>query len=334
MGASVRMVRSKIAYSTMFLRTVYTVFVIGSVLAPAGGASARDVSDLFPRSASLIPIAPPNKFLSILRGIRASVRSLPPTAYVDTEVEATQLLVQLFANSPPIACTHSGVSIASTSGWYPYPNAPLFLKDWLISYTETCVRSGQTYVRNLTTTALTSGFIGCTNIDDEIRSRLPDGKFYTPYDPVDCVSRLRIDHPPCCDNREKFAYSPMITGNPVNFGLGRKVLIETDYTAPADSRLTLQRYYEVHVSTPYLPSKTGRDWSHSFNRALFDAGNAATGVYSIGISEPNGHWTWFTPSGSGYVSMYHPADTPGKGGPWRGSLRVAPTPDQRRCRDL
>jgi YD repeat-containing protein len=101
----------------------------------------------------------------------------------------------------------------------------------------------------------------------------------------------------------------MTAGNPINFGLGRKVQIETDYAAPGDSRLSFQRYYEVHVSATYVSSRIGRDWNHSFNRALFDGGNPASGVYSVGISEPNGHWTWFTQSGSAFVSMYSPADT-------------------------
>ena len=177
-----------------------------------------------------------------------------------------------------------------------------------MTYTDTCVRGGHTYIRNNLQPRSSVGYINLQNWATEFIF-LPDGKFYTPYDPDVCVHPSTVDHPPCCESQKGYSQGPLTAGNPINFGLGRKVQIESDYAAASDPRLSFERYYEVHVAGPYLPSRVGRDWNHSFNRALFDAGNPAAGVYSIGISEPNGHWIWFTRSGSRYVSMFSPADT-------------------------
>jgi len=112
-----------------------------------------------------------------------------------------------------------------------------------------------------------------------------------------------VNRPPCCE--DGYNTGPLTAGKPINFGTGEKVQIKTDHTNPGDTRLSFQRYLRIGL-WPYLRSKIGANWSHSFNRELFYVG--ATAVHPIGISDPSGFWTWFKPSGATFVSMYHPAD--------------------------
>jgi YD repeat-containing protein len=274
------------------------------------------MTSLFPRSGSFVLVPPPSNSLSMLHAFRATTQELVPLpAYVDSEAEAKELLKAMRAIPTPWrsggTCNYSGISTSDASAWRFYIGTPTFSKDLHLNYSYDCSDpTGYTDSGSRYDPATLSSLMGCANIDDEMRSLA--GGFTTsstPYDPMACVGRLFIDRPPCCNSSPGYGSGPMYGGKPINFGTGREIMVETDYSAPADTRLTFQRYYEVHYSTPYLPSAIGRDWNHSFNRALFDGGNPSSGVYSVGISEPNGHWTWFTQSGTFYASRYDPADT-------------------------
>jgi YD repeat-containing protein len=267
----------------------------------------------FPRATSYITVLPPNKFLHVFHAFHAYTGDLNPGPpyYFDNESETKSLLIAWRAVPTPYgfgSCTRTGITISEDTGWTL--QIATFKKTMRMDFNLYCVDRGSVGFDGPSSQAVTMASpVGCADIGDEIRSLLPGGVFGTPYDPMVCVHRSTIDRPPCCDSQPNYSQAPTTLGNPINFGLGRKVMIETDYVAPADSRLSIQRYYELHNSTPYPSSPIGRDWNHSFNRALFDGGNPASGVYSIGISEPNGHWTWFTQSGNHFVSMYHPTDT-------------------------
>ncbi len=267
------------------------------------------MSSFFPRPTSFVPVPPPNQQLLTLRGFIAYTSTWTPGTHVDSEGEARSRLLAWAALPWPYgfggSCLRSGISLADVSSWSYHNGA--FSKQLSLNSTVTCTDSHGSTQGPASEGATLGVPLGCVVISDEIRS-LAGGTFNTPYDPIACVHRLSIDRPPCCDSQPGYSAGPTAAGKPINFGLGREVMIETDYAAPPDSGLSLQRYYELHVATPYRPSPIGRDWNHSFNRALFDGGNPATGVYSIGISEPNGHWTWFGLSGANFVSMYHPAD--------------------------
>ena len=270
------------------------------------------MSSFFPRPAVAIVASGLPPFLEVIHGFHATTSSLNPSPYsVDTESEAKNLLIAARAVPTPYGfggwCNWQNIVISENTPWSLIQAGVYFRKYMNMDVDQICSDPrGRYYDAHVVIGVTMVSYMGCTDMSDSVLAFM--GALNSPYDPMACVHRPTIDRPPCCDAQPSYSQGPMTAGNPINFGLGRKVLIETDHVSPSDSRLSLHRYYEVHNSTPYLPSPIGRDWNHSFNRALFDGGYVAAGVYSIGISEPNGHWTWFTQSGANFVSMFHPSD--------------------------
>ncbi len=278
----------------------------------SGTALGRDMSSFFPRPAVAIVASGLPPFLEVIHGFHATTSGLNPSPYsVDTESEAKNLLIAARAVPTPYGfggwCNWQNIVISENTPWSLIQAGVYFRKYMNMDVDQICSDPrGRYYDAHVVIGVTMVSYMGCTDMSDSVLAFM--GALNSPYDPMACVHRPTIDRPPCCDAQPSYSQGPMTAGNPINFGLGRKVLIETDHVSPSDSRLSLHRYYEVHNSTPYLPSPIGRDWNHSFNRALFDGGYVAAGVYSIGISEPNGHWTWFTQSGANFVSMFHPSD--------------------------
>lgn len=285
-------------------------------------ATAGSMDDFFPRGISAGPPAgSPMELLPVLHGFHASTSDTNPGPpwFTDNEDEAKAMLVAALYHRP--GCPLSNIGATDAGNWTFVTPLPSFRKTLRIDATYTCTDPYGNVTSGPVVFYGTLGSpMGCVDIDDGIHA-IPEGAWSTPYGPMNCWHRLMVDHPPCCD--DGYNDEPMEAGNPINFGLGRKVQRETDYKAPGDSRLSLQRYYEEHYSTPRLLSKIGRNWNHSFNRSLL-VGTPVSGTYSIGISEPSGHWTWFKPAAgmtytsrhpadmtrmTTYVSMYSPADT-------------------------
>jgi YD repeat-containing protein len=280
-------------------------------IATSAPSAARDMNELFPRSASFVQKAPPSVPLQVIKAFRATSMYLPGS-YYGSEAEAVAALLATAAKSDEYNCVRQGASLTQVADWTVF--GAHFTKEMRLDYVYVCpnrkvASSEQAWI---------GADYGCADIDDEIRSQLADGKLHTPYDPAVCVHSRTIDRPPSCGASSSgssssgpspgFRVSATTFGNPINFALGRKILVESDYAGVPSEGLSFQRYYEVHVSTPLRASRIGKDWSHSFNRVLLDSGYHTPGIYSIGISEPNGHWTWFTQSGTDWVSMFDPDD--------------------------
>jgi len=272
----------------------------------------RDMAAFFPRPAVAIVVSGSPPLLEVIHGFHGTTNDLNPSPYsVDTESEAKNLLIAARAVPTPYGfggwCNWLNIVLSDSTPWALIQPGVFFRKYMNMDVDQICSDpSGNYYNEHRVIGATMVSYMGCMDMADPVLALA--GTLSSPYDPMACVHRPTIDRPPCCESQPVYGKNPFSIGAPIDYGLGRKILIETDYLSLADSRLSFQRYYEVHNSTPYLSSPIGRDWNHSFNRALFDGGSVGTGVYSVGISEPNGHWTWFSQSGSSYVSMFHPKD--------------------------
>jgi len=294
------------------LRSVAQASAICGLVFLSAPTSSRDLTSFFPRPAVAIVTAGSAPFLPVIHGFHATTSSLNPSPYaVDTEAEAKDLLIAARAVPTPYGfggwCNWENIVLSDSSGWSLIQPGVYFRKYLNMDVDQVCSDPrGNYYNKHIVIPATLVSWMGCTDMGDSVLAVF--GALNSPYDPMACVHRPTVDRPPCCDAKAGYGQGPMTMGNPIDFGLGRKVLIETDYLSAPDPRLSLVRYYEMHNSTPYLASPIGRDWNHSFNRALYEGGYVGPGVYSIGISEPNGHWTWFTQSGANFVSMFHPSD--------------------------